>query len=314
MSSPAEQPNPITPEQAARIRELQGLITESQRRADKAKDEDIREALNLQISKLGLKVVRLQRGQPEDLPSEIQEATDEVGEPIPKPSAEQLEAADKLIQRAHLEKRRGNKQAASDLLKQATEVAPGASQVIEALGDDYAERRQYTAAKEAYQNAHRADPVNLGIERKLARLSMAGIADLSIEDQLRLGSLDSPFMRQDESLASPKVAVMLSFMMPGVGQLVTGQTKKGLFILGLFLASSIVFILLWTSLHTSSDKFPLIAFLPAALALATWIGAIADASSKAKGRGLGGFGFAVRIIDPKDGPSRPVPPVNLPFE
>src|ERR1041384_2077635 len=102
MSTPSEQPNTIPPETEARIRELQALITDSQRRADKAKDEDIREALNLQVSKLGLKVARIRRGQPEELPSEVEKAIEEEFEPLPEPTPEELHEADMLIQRAML--------------------------------------------------------------------------------------------------------------------------------------------------------------------------------------------------------------------
>src|SRR3954467_5865807 len=104
MSTPEEQPNTLSPEVEARIRELQALITESQRKADKAKDDDIREALHLQASKLGLKVARLRRGQPEELPVEVEKEPEEDLEPLPPSTPEQLLEADRLVQRAMLEK------------------------------------------------------------------------------------------------------------------------------------------------------------------------------------------------------------------
>jgi len=312
MSTSGQQPNPIPPEAQARIRELQVLITQFQRRADKTRDEDIREALNLQVSSLGLKVSRLQHGMPEDPPPEPEKAPEEEAEPMPVPTAEQLESADKLIQRARLEKSRGNKQAASDLLKQAVDVAPGASTVLEALGDDYADRKQYVAARDTYKKAHRADPKNASVERKLAQLSMTGVADLSFEDQLRYGSFDSPFIQQNESLASPQVAVILSVMVPGLGQIVKGQTKKGLAILLIFVVSSIAVIVLYNLTHAVGHKaIPTLVYAATALAIATWVGGVADAGSSAKRSPAIGGGMFKR---PKDPPNRPVPPVNLPFE
>src|SRR5690242_15078637 len=113
MSTP-EDPNALSPEVEGRIRELQAFITEHQRKADKTDDEDIREAHNLQISKLGLKVARLRRGQSEELPSEVESAIEEEFEPLPQPTPEQIDAAEQLIRRAVLERRRGNGPAASD--------------------------------------------------------------------------------------------------------------------------------------------------------------------------------------------------------
>src|SRR5689334_5449811 len=129
MSTPGE-PTPITAEAQARIRELQALITDSQRRADKSEDEDIREALNLQAAALGLKIVRLRRGLPEEAPAEAPKEEEPIERP-PEPTPEQMHEADLLIQRAMLEKRRGNRQAAGDLLKKAAEIAPGGATVLE---------------------------------------------------------------------------------------------------------------------------------------------------------------------------------------
>jgi tetratricopeptide (TPR) repeat protein len=303
MSTSGEQPDPITPMAAARIRELQSLITESQRKADKTDDEDLREAWHLEASKLGLMVARLKRGQPEVLPVAVEKPAEEELEPLPKPTPEQEHEADMLIQRAMLENRRGNKQAASDLFKKAAEVAPGAASVLEILGDDFMERRQYVAAQEAYQAAHRADPTRPGIERKLGELAMKGLANMSVEDQLRMGSFDSPFIQQGESLANPKAAAILSAFFPGLGQLVMGQTKKGLTILSIVVLASIIFALLATKLHSTGEKsLPAIAYFPLLVAIATWLVGVADASMQSKSSG------------PRTPPSKPAPPVNLPFE
>lgn len=317
---PPEYPqgNPISPEAEARIRELQSLISGFQQRADKSKDEDIKEALNLQISKLGLKVARLRRGQPEELPSEVEKAIEDEFEPLPKPTVEQLEAADKLIQRAMLEKRRGNKQAAGDLLSQAVDVAPGASSVIEALGDDLVERNQYGAAREAYKTAHRADPTNSSVERKLAQLSMTGVANLSIEDQLRMGSFDSPFIQQGESLANPKIALILNIFVPGSGQFALGRQKKAITIFTCFLAPLVFFILVANFIlppppvdslgrvlpRPAGQRLPTWAYAPLVVTIGAWLAGLADVSSAVKSRSTAKPGKL----------DRPTPPVNLPFE
>jgi tetratricopeptide (TPR) repeat protein len=302
MTTPGEPP-PITPEAEARIRELQAIITDSQRRADKATDEDIREALNLQVSSLGLKVSRLRRGESEDAPPKAAVADEEELEPLPETTPEQLYESDMLIQRAMLEKRRGNKQAASDLLKKAVDVAPGASGVLESLGDDYLDRRQYAAAQEAYKKASRADPTNVSVERKLAQISSQGLASLSVEDQLRMGSSDSIFIQSGESVANPKIAVFLSCCIPGSGQLVLGQPKKGVTYFLIWFLSLVILGLVHT-LDKGKGLTP-IAYIPMAIAAMDWMASIVDASSNVK---------TPKVPPPNRTPNKPVPPVNLPYE
>jgi tetratricopeptide (TPR) repeat protein len=303
MSTPEEQPESISPEAEARIRELQALITESQRRADKSRDEDVREALNMQASALGLRVVRLKRGLPEEgLPEEEAEQEEEL-EPLPVPTPDQLREADLLVQRAMLESRRGNKQAASDLLKKAVEAAPGASSVLEALGDDYLERKQYLGAVKSYRDAVRADPNNASAERKFAKVSAMGAAHMSIEDQLRMGLSDSTMFNPDDALANPKWAPTLSFFIPGSGQMALGLWKKGIVMFVVFVVSMTLFIVLNKTLNVSHGRLPTIAYVPMGIGIIAWFASVADALSLSKGN-----------VEKRPPPSKPQPPVNLPFE
>jgi tetratricopeptide (TPR) repeat protein len=301
MTSPGEQPPPISPEAEARVRELQGLITDFQRRADKAEDEDIREALNLQVSKLGLIISRIRQGLPEALPSESEPAEDENFEPLPQPTPQQQEEADKLVQRAMLEKRRGNNQAANDLLRQASETAPGSATVLEALGDDYLERKNYGKAHETYRLARRADPKNASIEKKYAELSMHVRGNMSMDEHLMMALADSTFINPEEAMASPKIATLLSVFIPGAGQFALGYTKKAFVFLGIFLASAIMFVAVTHFLKEPRGLHPL-AYLPLAVGIATWLGSVMDCTSTGK------------KIDRGNRPNRPPPPVNLPFE
>lgn len=306
MSTPGETPQTLPPETEARIRELQGLITDSQRRADKSEDEDVREALNMQAAKLGLKVARLKKGMPEELPSEEEKPKEEEEEEqaVEKPTPAQQHEADMLVQRAMLEKRRGNKQAASQLMQQAAQVAPGAASVLEALGDDYMERKQYPAAEEAYRAAHRADPKNLAIERKHASVAMIGYGNLSFEQQLLIASSDSPFIQQGESVANPKIALFLSIFIPGAGQFVMGQTKKAVTLFGIFWGAVILFAIIATIGNRGHKGIPTFSLIPAAIGIMTWLAGVVDLSTSNKG--IGG--------QRPTPPSKPVPPVNLPFE
>jgi tetratricopeptide (TPR) repeat protein len=302
MSTPEEQSNPISPEAESRIRELQALITESQRKADKSKDEDVREALNMQASALGLRVVRLKKGLPEEGPSIEEAERDEELEPLPVPTADQLREADLLVQRAMLESRRGNRQAAGDLLKKAVEAAPGASSVLEALGDDYVEKKQYLGAVKAYRDACRADPKNTSAERKFAQISSMGTQNLSIEDQLRMGLSDSTLLRPEDSIASPKIAMFLSIFIPGSGQLVLGFAKKGIMLFLIWLAGIALFFILVKISNAAHGTLPTIAYVPAGIGIVAWFVSVADAASMSKGN------------EKRPPPSKPQPPVNLPFE
>ena len=239
-----------------------------------------------------------------------------------------MEEADKLIQRAMLEKRRGNQKAASDLLEQANDAAPGAASVMEAVGDDLLERRQYGAAQAAYKSAHKADPTNPSIERKLAQLSMTGMAGLSVEDHLRMGSFDSPFIQQGESMANPKVALILSAILPGAGQFAMGQQKKAIRIFSVFFVALIIFVALNVILlpppphdalghplrdslgnivpRPPSEHLPNWAWFPIPIAIIAWFVGILDANAMVKTAGGGPKGT--------NKPNKPTPPVNLPFE
>jgi tetratricopeptide (TPR) repeat protein len=301
MMTPGEQPAPIelSEEVQARIRELQAVITDAQRRADKTDDEDIREALNLQISNIGLRVARLRRGLSEEIPPKEVVPEDEIP-PLPQPTETERVEADMLVQRAMLEKRRGNKQAALDLLKQAVDKAPGSATVLEALADDLAENRRWGEAEKAYRDARRQDPANASIERKLAQLSMSSMSNLSFEDQLRLGN-DPVAARNAQSMANPKVAVILSCMLPGLGQMVMGYTKKGVTILVLAIICIIVAVVLARAFPAPKGQLPMLAVFFGVAALVTYIVGIFDASSAAK-------------RTERHTTNRPVPPANLPFE
>lgn len=299
--TPGDQPEQIelSFEVQERIKELQAAITDAQRRADKTTDEDIREALNLQISNIGLRVSRLRRGLSEEIPQKPDIPEDEV-EPLPQPSEREREEADMLIQRAMLEKRRGNKQAALDLMKKASEVAPGSATVLEALADDLMENRRWGEAEKVYRDARRQDPKNPSIERKLAELSVHSLAHLSIEDRLRLG--DDPIRSQNvQSMANPKMAVALSCMIPGLGQIVMGYTKKGWTLLIICIVCVTVAVILARLFPAPKGQVPIAATFFGVAAFICYIAGIFDAGSAAK-------------ATERHTTSKPRPPVNLPFE
>src|SRR6185436_10870880 len=120
----------------------------------------------------------------------------------------------------------------------------GASSVLEALGDDYVERKQYLGAIKVYRDACRADPNNTSAERKFAQISSMGASHMSIEDQLRMGLSDSAMINPEDALANPKWATFLSVFIPGSGQLVLGFWKKGLILFLVWVTSMTLFVIL----------------------------------------------------------------------
>lgn len=217
----------------------------------------------------------------------------------PPPTAEDLEKSDHLIRQANLAKIRGDKVAFEKLIEEAAQVSPGSSAVQEAVGDAYLERRQVRKAKEAFQMAVKLDSSNASAERKF------GEAVLSI--QL---ALDPMFGREpsDESLASGKAAVLLSFLIPGLGQIVGGETSKGSAFLITWLVGVIGAIIVpgglagfMTLFGMRGPVFNPVVLLPLFLAATAWMWAIGDAGGKAKRQDK-------RAI------VRPVPPVDKEFE
>lgn len=74
------------------------------------------------------------------------------------------------------------------------------------------------------------------------------------------------------SAKNPAVSVLLSFLLPGLGQLVNGETVKGLVMLG---AYSAAWFLFWMTVWF------LIGFVFAPVVFATWVWSMVDANAGA---------------------------------
>jgi len=197
--------------------------------------------------------------------------------PVPTPATpDQLRKADNLIRESRVEKMRGNKAKALSLLQEAAAAAPSSPTVLEALGDDLNERKQYKSALEVYQNALTLAKGNIGIEK-----------------------------------ASLGVARVLTAVMPGAGHILLRRTTQGILVLVLWLAcvGSIVvmkqdFSELFQMMFGKHVHPNLVVLAPMFGAIVIYLGALASLGGGGKGAG-----------GPKPPPiDRPTPPVNLPFE
>ena len=147
---------------SADLDQLRAELLRLKIKRSETEDLDIRKALEERITMLATQIATLKAAAP---PEEIEI-------PIEPATPEQIAQADQLIREARVQKMRKNLQASTDLLKKASEIAPGAPAVLEALGDDLMERRRLNEAANAYKQAVRFDPTNVGLERKHAMAVM----------------------------------------------------------------------------------------------------------------------------------------------
>lgn len=241
------------------------------------------------------------------------EATPAV-EPTPEPEAAeeevldltpaapaQMQEAERLLAAARVAKMRNQKSEAERLVQQAKEAAPTSPLVLELVADELRERGQLLKAVAAYKDALRYDPENIGLQRKHAEVVLK--SDTVASAMMHMRSEDS-----FESVASAKTATILSVLLPGLGQIVSGHFAKGAFyligwiigIVGVILSPGGIGGLLKAATGATSEFNPIV-MVPLLIAVGCHLLAIFDAASRAKGS-------TKRRID------RPVPPANLPFE
>lgn len=231
-------------------------------------------------------------------------ATEEEEKLPDPPSDTQKEEADKLIQRYRLEKQRGNKEFAGRYLAEAVALAPGYSLVVECQADEALDNRKTIEAKRLYKRAVALDPKNVSAETKFANLVFRADAAAA-----------SAVMNIQEVSASAKSASILSAIIPGAGQIVTGQYVKGGVILGImiflviFCPAGLRSIASLVSGKPDIQAGPLMAVIAA---LFVYIGNLVDMSAYSKS--LAAQRMMAGVPEKKE---RPVPPKesdNLPFE
>ncbi|QYK53806.1 MAG: hypothetical protein KF824_02675 [Fimbriimonadaceae bacterium] len=150
---------------------------------------------------------------------EVSEETSEteVEESFEPDPPEKVAEAEGLLRQANLAKVRKQGAVADRLLKEAAEIAPNSAAVLEAIGDDFQARNQYRRAKEMYGKAHKIDPTNPVIENKYAEMVLR--VDLHVDPLT--------FEANSSSYASGKSAAILSFIVPGMGQIVLEKYVLG---------------------------------------------------------------------------------------
>ncbi len=212
----------------------------------------------------------------------------------------ELDKIEKLIQRYRLELNRGNKDIARQYLKEAQDIGPRSSLVLEAMGDDALSRRQTKEAAQHYKASLEADPKNSSVDRKYA--------NLIFDTQAKTAAFQGSGL---ETAASNRSATILSIILPGLGQFVTSQPAKGAGFLLVYVASVVWFLVTPNGLAgiaamvsgRNDPKLNMVALIPLFIGLVTWLASMIDMNTKAN-----------RVQSAFSIHERPVPPENLPFE
>lgn len=285
-----------------RVAELKAEIARIQAKRSASSDKDIQEALQFKEDALNgeLKVANAA------LEAE-KAAMVAVKEPTIQMSDAEVEKEIRLA-RAHIAGDR--KPAARDILTKLEEAAPNNIDVLELKADLLILNRDYVNAKPILQRALKLDPKNVTIEKKLAEVSFRFATIGSVDDQLRAGLGDSPFLTDGDMKASATAATVCSVLLPGLGHLVVGWTTKGVVYLVVWLATIIPFsIMLGNQLseihgnmHNFNPSMPMIVL--GFLAGMCYFVALFECAALGKGKSGG-------KRPPVD---RPKPPVDLPFE
>ncbi|MCC6729121.1 MAG: hypothetical protein IT208_07260 [Chthonomonadales bacterium] len=141
--------------------------------------------------------------------------------------------SDRLVTSANVARRRGAFAEAERLCMEAAAIAPGNAEALELLGDVMQGTGRVDDAVYAYRRSHEADPGRRSAERKYAELMLRQNREIAL-------------LRDEFVPRNPTIAVMLSALFPGAGQVYNGDGAKGLAIaLGMLIC---VAILGWTPL------------------------------------------------------------------
>ena len=291
--NPSAEPEPV-PEQATETAldpAIQAEVTRLRKELFATDDTVVQAAIEGRLAQLGA------------LPNPVNDHAS--NEPLPPlPMRAELEAAEKLIREARVEKMRGSPQKALAMVKQAAEAAPGAAIVQEALGDDLADRSQLGEALKAYRMALRLDPSNVGVERKHAALVARTSGLGSVEDQLRASLSDSFLPDSSDAMAGGLASVLFTAILPGLGHILVGKIVFGAILLGSWIIGGIWLTIMKSEIpkiFARGQQVNGMVFVPIAIMALTWLVAVQSMTSQTKRRSR-------RTVD------RPLPPVDMKFD
>ncbi len=169
------------------------------------------------------------------IPSESEEESRaEVEEEILPDDPDKIDQAERTLREANLARVRGQNSVADRLLREAADLAPNTASVLEAVGDNQVANNRFRDAKLTYARALKIDPNNKSVENKFGEMVLK--VDLHID----------PFAHAEtfDGYASPKIAVMLSVICPGLGQMAAERYTKGGIMIAIYAISWVLMALL----------------------------------------------------------------------
>ncbi|MEQ1821235.1 MAG: hypothetical protein ABL949_01875 [Fimbriimonadaceae bacterium] len=221
---------------------------------------------------------------------------------LPQPSEEALSKAEGLCQRFQLELKRGNKEFASKYLDEARAIAPGSSLVVECQADFAAFDRKNLEAAHLYRIAVVLDQRNKSADAKLA--------DLVFRSQAKSAAIVA---EMGETTANARIATLLSALVPGLGQIVTGSIIPGVVLMLAWLVCLVLgrgALQSITAIATQRGSVDIVSLIPLGIGFIIWLAAVLHMNGKAKHRVS--WESVMNADAPKKGPVKP--PVDLPFE
>lgn len=199
---------------------------------------------------------------------------------VPEVTPQQIDEADKLIQRAAIMRRKGEADLAARLVEEAVKLAPGLTSVQMALAEDLMGRKQYRRAASVLKAAKEQDPTNAALEKLHADAVFRTIDPFGGSAEFGIAEL-----------ANAKTAFIYSVILPGLGQMITKRIVFGLCLLGGWIIGWIwAFLIpdgfkgLLALFGGASKRYPFHSSImfPLCLAACCHILSIIDASSRAR--------------------------------
>ncbi len=141
--------------------------------------------------------------------------------------------ADRLLTAANISRRRGLFKQAEKECRDALELIPADAAALELYGDILQGVGRVDDAVYAYGRAVESDPNRKSAEKKYAELTLAQNREIEM-------------LREEILPRNPTLAIFLSSILPGAGQVYNGQIVKGLVVAAAVLAC--VWLLGWTNL------------------------------------------------------------------
>lgn len=287
-------------DRSAQVAELKAEIARLSAKISASSDQDIVEALKFKKEALETELVEAIQKVEAD---EAIEVTVPDGAPELPPAE-----IEKLIRAARAHFAADRKPALREALAELEKVAPNHIDVLELKADQLIAAKDFVSAVPVLKKARKLAPKSKSIEEKLAQASLKAAYAGSIESQLRAGLSDSPFIGEGDIKASATSATFVSLFLPGSGHIFIGQTVKGIVYLCFWLFSIIPLLIL---VKNESERaggarqfdFSMPMIFLGFIAVMTYMIALFEIAAIAK-RGGGR----------REAPSRPRPPVDLPFE